>query len=97
MALLNFLGALTALLIGALILNFVSQSLEGRTTYFLHFGYVIMIVVVGAGLFPLWGWASTAWVLGVTSVWSLLPPLWQRLFGDENPSGYVWHGDDPDS
>ena len=96
MGILNFLGALVALLVGALILNFVSQALEGRKTYFLHFGYVTMILVVGAAFFPFLGWTSTAWVLGVMTVWSILPPLWQQLFGDVKPSGYFWHGDDPE-
>ncbi len=48
---LNFFGALVTLMIGALILNFVSQGLEGRKTYFLHFGFVAMIVVIGAVVF----------------------------------------------
>jgi len=55
MSILNFLGTLVGLPVGALILNFVSQALEGRKTYFLHFGYVTMIVVVGAAVFPFWG------------------------------------------
>lgn len=93
----NFLGALVVLLVGGLILNFVSQALEGRTTYFLHFGFVTLIVVMGAAVFPFWGWASSAWVLGVMSVGSLVPPLWQHLFGDSKPAGYLWHGDDPGS
>jgi len=95
MGILNFLGALASLLLGALILNFVSQGLEGRKTYFLHFGFVIVILVVGGAVFPFWGWPSTAWVLGVATLWSILPPLWQRFFGDREPSGYLWHGDDP--
>ena len=97
MDILNFLGALVVLLVGALILNFVSQGLEGRKTYFLHFGFVTMIVVAGASVFPFWGWASAAWVLGVATVWNIFPPLWQQFFGDAAASGYLWHGDDPAS
>ncbi len=89
------LGALVSLLVGALILNFVSQALEGRKTYFLHFGFVIMILVVGVAVFPFWGWASTVWVLSIAALWSILPALWQRFIKDSEPSGYLWHGDDP--
>ena len=97
MAILSFLGALVALLAGALFLNFAEQALAGRKTYFLHFGFVSMLVVVGGVLFAFWGWTSTAWVLGVAAVWTLGPPLCQRLFGREPPAGYLWHGDDPDA
>jgi len=95
MDILSMLGALVSLLVGALILNFVSQGLEGRKTYFLHFGFVITILVVGAAVFPFWGWTSTAWVLGVAALWSILPALWQRFSRGSEPSGYLWHGDDP--
>ena len=95
MDILSILGALVSLLVGALILNYVSHGLAGRKTYFLHFGFVTMIVVVGAAVFPFWGWASTVWVLGIAALWSILPALWQRFFRDSELSGYLWHGDDP--
>jgi len=97
MGILSFLGAVAVLLVAAVYLNFVSQALEGRKTYFLHFGVVIPIVAIGAGLFPFWGWTSTAWVLGVAAVLQLVPPLWERLFSKTPPSGYLWHGDSPES
>ena len=96
MWILNFFGALVTLMIGALILNFVSQGLEGRKTYFLHFGFVAMIVVIGAVAFPLWSWVSTAWILSIATLLSISPPLWERLMGNK-PQGYMWHGDDPES
>ena len=95
MDIISTLGALLSLLVGALILNFVSQGLEGRKNYFLHFGFVTIILVVGAAVFPFWGWPSTVWVLGIAALWSILPALWQRFFSDGEPSGYLWHGDDP--
>ena len=76
MGILNFLRALVGLLVGAPILNFVPQALEGRKTYFPHFGYVTM---TGGGV----------------TVWSILPPLRQQLFGDDKPSSYLWYGAEP--
>ncbi len=95
MAILSFAGALVVLLIGALVLNFASQSLEGRKTVFLHFGWLTLVVGSGAALFPFWGWISTGWLLGGAALWSLVPPLWARLYGDGPPQGYMWHGDEP--
>ena len=95
MGILSFVGAIFALFVGAVFLNFVSQSLEGRKQIFLHFGWVTLILVVGAALFPFWGWTSTGWVLGVATLLSVGPPLWERLTSDDPPSGYLWHGDDP--
>ena len=97
MAILSWIGALAVLLVGAIILNFVGQSLEGRDTTFLHFGWVTLILLVGGALFPFWGWTSTGWVLGVAAAWSIVPPLVGRLLGDGAPSGYMYHGDSPDS
>ena len=96
MAVLSFVGALLALVLGALVLNFGAQSLEGRDTMLLHFGWVALILLIGGALFPFWGWTSTAWVLGVAALWSLLPPLVQRIFTDHEPTGYLHRGDDPD-
>ena len=75
MAFLGWLGALVVLLVGALILNGVSQSLEGRDSIFIHYGWVALILLVGGALFPFWGWTSTGWVLGVAAAWSIVPPL----------------------
>ncbi len=93
---LSFAGALVTLGLGALVLNFVGQGLEGRTTVFLHFGWLTLVVLIGGALVPFWGWTSTAWVLGVATVWTVVPPLWERCFGDGPPTGYLYHGDDPD-
>ncbi len=93
---LSWLGSLVVLLVGALILNGVGQSLEGRDSIFIHFGWVALIVVVGGALFPFWGWTSTGWVLGVAAAFSIVPPLARRLLGDGAPSGYMYHGDPPD-
>ncbi len=94
---LSWLGSLVVLLVGALILNGVGQSLEGRDSIFIHFGWVALILVVGGALFPFWGWTSTGWVLGVAAAWSIVLPLAGRLLGDGAPSGYMWHGDSPDT
>ncbi len=78
MAILSWTGALLVLLVGALILNGVGQSLEGRDTIFIHFGWVILILLVGGALFPFWGWTSTGWVLGAAAAWTIVPPLASR-------------------
>ncbi len=95
MAILNWIGALVVLLVGAIILNVVGQSLEGRDTTFIHFGWVTLILLVGGALFPFWGWTSTGWLLGVAAAWSIVPPLAARVLGDGAPSGYIYHGDPP--
>ena len=95
MTILNWIGALVVLLVGALILNGVGQSLEGRDTIFIHFGWVTLLLLVGGALFPFWGWTSTSWVLGVAAAWSIVPPLVGRLLGDGAPTGYIYHGDPP--
>ncbi len=93
---LGFAGVLVVLLLGAVLLNFAAQTLEGRDSVFLHFGWLTLVVATGAALFPFWGWTSTAWVLGVATLWSLAPPLWQRFFGDP-PKGTLYHGDPPEA
>ncbi len=95
MAILIWIGAMVVLLVGALILNGVSQSLDGRDTIFIHFGWVTLILLVGGALFPFWGWTSTGWVLGVAGAWSIVPPLASRLLGDGPPSRQIYHGDPP--
>ena len=93
MPILSWIGALVVLLVGALTLNGVGQSLEGRDSVFIHFGWVTLILLVGGALFPFWGWTSTGWVLGVAAAWSILPPVAGRLLGDGVPSGHLYHGD----
>jgi len=52
MAILGWIGALLVLLVGALILNGICQSLQGRDTIFIHFGWVTLILLVGGGVLP---------------------------------------------
>ena len=61
----------------------------------MYFGWVTLILVVGAAVFPFWGWTSTGWVLGIATLWSVGPPLVERLTNDGPPPGHFWHGDDP--
>ena len=97
MAILNWIGALVVLLVGALMLNGLSQSLEGRDSVFIHFGWVTLILLVGGALFPFWGWTSTGWILGVAAAFSIVPPLASRLLGDGGRSGnIIYHGDPHD-
>ena len=37
--------------------------IEGKSEFILHFGNVMLVTIVGAVLFPFWGWKSTGWVL----------------------------------
>ncbi len=97
MAILTWIGSLAVLLFGAVMLNVIGQSLEGRDSTFIHFGWMTVIVLVGGALFPIWGWTSTGWLLGVAAAWSIIPPLADRLLGRKVPSGFVYHGDPHDS
>jgi hypothetical protein len=64
----SFVLAGLALLGGAIVLWFVSEMIEGKQEFILHFGNVIFVTALGLILFPFWGWASTAIVLGCFAV-----------------------------
>ena len=65
---LSFVVAGLALLGGAIVLWFISEMIEGKEEFILHFGNVMFITVLGLILFPFWGWTSTAIVLGCFGV-----------------------------
>jgi hypothetical protein len=49
---------------GAATLWLVSEAIEGKREFILHFGNVMLVTMLGLILFPFWGWRSTAIVLG---------------------------------
>ena len=54
---------IVVLFLGATLLWFISEMIEGKSEFILHFGNVMLVTIVGAVLFPFWGWKSTGWVL----------------------------------
>jgi hypothetical protein len=84
--------AVAVLLIGAVFLNLLSSSLAGYEEFPLHFGVVSLVTVIGAVLFPFWGWTSTGWVLGVVAAWGIGSALWERQSGSKN---VLYHGMSP--
>lgn len=55
--------AAPTLLLGATLLWFTAEWVEGKRTFQLHFGNVLLATLVGLLLFPFWGWTSTGVVL----------------------------------
>jgi hypothetical protein len=88
----SWLLAVLVLLIGAVFLNVLSGSLAGYEEFPLHFGFVSLVTVIGAVLFPFWGWTSTAWVLGVFAAWGIGSALWERRSGSGD---ILYHGMSP--
>ncbi len=93
---LKFLGVILLLFFGAGVFHCIGQSLEGRKTTFLHFGWMTLIATIGAISYSFWGWISTIWVLGFAAAWTVIPGLWVQFFSKGKPSGYFYHGDNQD-
>jgi len=89
---LDWLLAVVVLLVASVILNLAEGLVAGYEEFPLHLGNVVLLTTVGAALFPFWGWRSTAWVLGIWTVWSLAGALWQRRSGTTR---IIYHGMSP--
>ena len=90
---LGWILAVVVLLGASALLNLLSSSLAGYEEFPLHIGFVLLVTLVGAVLFPFWGWTSTAGVLGVVGAWSIAGALLERRSG---PKHMVYHGMSPD-
>ena len=65
MSTVSFLLAVLVLIISATALWFISEMIEGKQSFELHFGNILLVTLIGSAVFPFWGWISVALVLGL--------------------------------
>ncbi len=76
---LEFLLAVAALALYSIALNLLSDFVSGRDSSTLEWGSVLVVTLVGSGLFWIWGWNGVLGVLAVLGGWSMLGILLERL------------------
>ena len=69
---------MAALLIGSLILSVIYEGIAGNESFSLPFANILLVVVVGAVLYWLFGFKSTVIVLGLYAVWAVFGGLIER-------------------
>ena len=79
MRILYFLLAVFVLLVASTLLWFLSEMIEGKQKFILHFGNVLLVTVIGSVLFLFWGWISVLLVLGVIGGFWIISSVVQRF------------------
>ena len=79
MRILYFLLAVLVLFVASTLLWFLSEMIEGKRKFVLHFGNVLLVTVLGSVLFLFWGWIAVLLVLGVIGGFWIISSLVQRL------------------
>ena len=79
MRILYFLLAVFVLLVASTLLWFLSEMIEGKRKFVLHFGNVLLVTVIGSVLFLFWGWISVLLVLGVFGGFWIVSSVVQRF------------------
>ena len=70
MSIVSFLLAVLVLIISSTALWFISEMIEGKQSFILHFGNILLVTLIGSVAFPFWGWISVLLVLVVFgSLW----------------------------
>ncbi len=75
---LGFLLAIAALTAGSLVLSLLYENLAGNESFSLPLASLLIVTVLGAVLFPFFGWMSTLTVLGIYAVWCIVGGLVDR-------------------
>ena len=75
----EFLLAVVALALASVALNLLSDFMSGRDPSTLEWGSVLVVTLVGSGLFGIWGWNGVLGTLAVLGGWSMLGILLERL------------------
>ena len=75
----EFLTAVAALALASIVLNLLSDFMSGRDPSTLEWGSVLVVMLVGSGLFWIWGWNGVLGVLAVLGGWSMIGILLERL------------------
>ncbi len=83
----EFLIAVAVLALASIVLNLLSDFMSGRDPSTLEWGSVLMVTLLGSGLFWIWGWNGVLGVLAVLGGWSMLGVLLQRRDKRSDPSG----------
>ena len=83
----EFLLSVAALALASIVLNLLSDFMSGRDPSTLEWGSVLMVTLLGSGLFWIWGWNGVLGVLAVLGGWSMLGVLLQRRDKRSDPSG----------
>ena len=79
MSILYFLAAVGVLIFGAVFLWLLSESIAGYDKLMLHYGNVLLAVVVGTASYLYWGWISVGIVLLVFGGIWMLGGLYERF------------------
>ena len=79
MSILYFLAAVGVLIFGAVFLYLLSESIAGYDKLMLHYGNVLLAVVVGTASYLYWGWISVGIVLLVFGGIWMLGGLYERF------------------
>jgi hypothetical protein len=79
MSILYFLAAVGVLIFGAVFLWILSLSIAGYDKKLLHYGNVLLPVVVGTATYLYWGWISVGIVLLVFGGIWMPGGLWERF------------------
>ncbi len=74
----EFLIAVAALALASIALNLLSDFMSGRDPSTLEWGSVLVVMLVGSGLFWIWGWNGVLGVLAVLGGWSMIGILLER-------------------
>ncbi len=74
----EFLIAVAVLALGSIVLNLLSDFMSGRDPSTLEWGSVLVVTLVGSGLFWIWGWNGVLGILVVLGGWSMLGPMISR-------------------
>ncbi len=83
----EFLLAVAALVLASIVLNLLSDFMSGRDPSTLEWGSVLVVTLLGSGLFWIWGWNGVLGILAVLGGWSMLGALLQRRDKRSDPSG----------
>ncbi len=84
---LEFLLAVAALALASIVLNLLSDFMSGRDPSTLEWGVVLVVTLVGSGLFWIWGWNGVLGILAGLGGWSMVGILSQRLDKSNDPRG----------
>ena len=79
MPVLSFLLAVFVLFVASTILWFLSEKIEGKQVFKLHFGNILLVIVIGSISFLFWGWKSVVLVLGFFGVFWIIGSIVERL------------------
>ncbi len=79
MVVLEFLLAVGALAVAACLINVLGDWVAGREWATVEWGSILVITLVGAGLFLIWKWNGVVGVLAVVAGWRVIGILWDKL------------------